>query len=125
MRVRLTCDGVPDVAELQDAISLADDVPPSADEIARWTDLEKAIVFDWAIRIHLRAQGRDIPRRDRPWVLGRLHGDVSAARIAALESQIETLNQSLERAIEDRDAVQGRIDELESQIEELLPEQVH
>lgn len=37
---------------------------------AKWTELEKLMVFDWAIRIHLRASDNPTRLRERPSLMG-------------------------------------------------------
>lgn len=77
MRVKLLADGAVTDEELQDAISLADDVVPHPQELQRWTELERALVYDWALREHMRASDHPVRRRPRPWVLGQLQARAS------------------------------------------------
>ena len=42
---------------------------PSLAEIGRWTSLEMLLVYDWAMREHLRAADNPVRRRERPRLL--------------------------------------------------------
>lgn len=41
---------------------------PALEDIREWTNLEQAIVYDWAMREHLSAAGNRVQRRARPFV---------------------------------------------------------
>lgn len=84
MRLKLLGDGLMTDEQLQDAISLADDVVPHAAELQRWTDSERALVYDWAMREHLRACGNAVQRRPRPWILGQLQARTSLPVLATI-----------------------------------------
>jgi len=43
---------------------------PSTERIKRWSPLERAVVYDWAAREHLRASDCPVRRRPRPALLG-------------------------------------------------------
>lgn len=58
---------------VQDVVSLVDETPPSRDELQQWTEIELLLVYDWAMREHMRASdNRNVRRRPKPWLLGRL-----------------------------------------------------
>jgi hypothetical protein len=42
---------------------------PSLTEIERWTSIEMLLVYDWAMREHLRASDALVRRRERPRLL--------------------------------------------------------
>ena len=51
---------------VRDAVSLVDPVPVTPSALARLTPYELALVYDWAIREHLRASDSAVERRPRP-----------------------------------------------------------
>jgi hypothetical protein len=55
----LSCDDLRDVLLIAGA-----DVP--ATEIARWTEMEGLLAYDWAVREHLAASDNAVRRRERP-----------------------------------------------------------
>jgi len=67
VRPELFADGPISTALLGDILSLVcENLPPGAD---RWTELERALVADWAAREHLRASDNLVRRRPRPSLL--------------------------------------------------------
>jgi hypothetical protein len=55
--------------DLYNVISLVDQYPPPVSYIDRWSQMERILVYDWAMREHLRASDNIIKRRDRPVLL--------------------------------------------------------
>lgn len=53
------------------------DEHPSPDAIQKLTAMERIVVYDWAIREHLRASDNIVRRRERPSVLVRQANDES------------------------------------------------
>ena len=43
----------------------------STEDIRKWAPLERAVVYDWASRVHLRASDCIVRARPRPSLLGR------------------------------------------------------
>lgn len=55
---------------VRDTLSLAMSEPPTLEIVARWTRFELMIVYDWAMREHLRASDNlTVPRRERPYLV--------------------------------------------------------
>jgi hypothetical protein len=55
--------------DLYNVISLVDQAPPPVAYIERWSPMERILVYDWAMREHLKASDNIIRRRDRPVLL--------------------------------------------------------
>jgi hypothetical protein len=49
-----------------DALGLVMEDPPEFEEVCKWSPLEMAVVYDWAIREHLHASDNIVRRRQRP-----------------------------------------------------------
>ena len=58
-----------DAQDLYNVIGLVDQYPPPVAYIERWSQMERILVYDWAMREHLRASDNIIRRRDRPVLL--------------------------------------------------------
>jgi hypothetical protein len=66
------------------------------------TKLELQVIYDWAMREHLRASDNNIRRRERPGLL------------KLIDKVWESVS-NMETVIQDRDSIQARIDELEEE----------
>ena len=66
MRINfLSPAGALSISAVEDAISLVHDMPPRTNP-DEWTELERLIAWDWAMREYLRASDHAIKRRPRP-----------------------------------------------------------
>jgi hypothetical protein len=59
-----------DAEMLRDVILLAGGPAVPPERLARWTDLERLLAYDWAAREHLHASDNRTRRRPRPSFLG-------------------------------------------------------
>lgn len=53
---------------VSDALSLAGAAVPEAN-ITRWSDMEKVMAYDWAMREHLAASDNAVRRRVKPYLV--------------------------------------------------------
>jgi len=45
---------------------------PNPDHVKQWTEIEKLVAYDWAIREHLHASDNAVRRRAKPWFVDAL-----------------------------------------------------
>lgn len=61
--------GATTAALVRDALALVMEQPPTLETIARWTQNELLIVYDWAMREHAHASDYLVRRRPRPYLV--------------------------------------------------------
>ena len=61
----ISCSGEVPVGALTDVLLLVGVTVP-LERIEPWTPLERALAYDWAIRVHLRASDNQVRERPKP-----------------------------------------------------------
>lgn len=76
-----------------------------ASQVARWTELEQTIAYDWAVREHLHASDNLVRRRKMPHFLAtaaaadKAAGDAAHSALVALADEMQ---QHVDRLVESR-----------------------
>lgn len=98
-----------------DVVSLVDHVPP--EDPAGWTPLERLLVYDWAMRDHLRAAGNRVKRRPCPWILDAVVlEDGPEQELRDRQHWLDATKDALDSMTLQRDELKARVAALESQI---------
>lgn len=101
---------------LGDVVSLVDHEPPPALELELWTDLERVLVYDWAMREHMRAAGNRVKRRPKPWVLQRAEGSEMHQEVVDRGTWLDATKNALDAVTLERNELRARVAALESQL---------